>query len=293
MAIKGRSSIGNILTKNAVRKITLKGEGVSTLSAREIWYDDTVNKLNVEQRGLSLGAFEPEDKILAVMKSGHYRIHSTDMSNHFDEDMILIEKFDEKKIFSAIYFDAEQNFYFVKRFSLDLTDKKQSFISEAEGSFLFDFTKDKYPMVEVDFQVKKANAKSNEIINVAEFIGVKSYKAKGKRLCEKPVITVKMLDPLPVPEDELEIIESVIEEEISEETVDMNSETDNLTQMEEIFVTEEITEPEEITPVDETETEIAPPAKKKSKKAPKPEEPKKSDDKEEDAGDGVQITLEF
>lgn len=293
MAIKGRSSIGNILTKNAVRKITLKGEGVSTLSAREIWYDDTVNKLNVEQRGLSLGAFEPEDKILAVMKSGHYRIHSTDMSNHFDEDMILIEKFDEKKIFSAIYFDAEQNFYFVKRFSLDLTDKKQSFISEAEGSYLFDFTKDKYPMVEVDFQVKKANAKSNEIINVAEFIGVKSFKAKGKRLCEKPVITVKMLDPLPVPEDELEIIESEIEEELSEETVDMNSETENLAQAEEVIVTEEKAEPEEITPVEETETEKVPPIKKQSKKAPKPEEPKKSDDKEEDAGDGVQITLEF
>lgn len=316
MAIKGRSSIGNILTRNPVRRITLKDEGVSTLGAREIWFDDTVNRLNVEQRGISLGAFEPEDKILAVMKSGHYRVYSTDLSNHFDEDIILIEKFDDKKIFSSIYFDAEQNFYFVKRFNFDFSDKKQCFISEAEGSYLFDFSKDKYPMVEVDFQVKKANAKTNEVINISEFIGVKSYKAKGKRLSEKPITSVKMLDPLPVPEEE-----AILE---AEELLAAESESDEPeAEIEEVLIFEDKVEDtsiseSEIPEIIEDLVEEKPlAAKKKSKKDVKPEElkepkasktsktnksenesvvpkeQKKPDNKDDEAGDGVQITLEF
>ncbi|HNW99314.1 MAG TPA: DNA gyrase/topoisomerase IV subunit A [Bacteroidales bacterium] len=203
LAIKGRNSIGNIVTRHSVRKIVLKGEGVSTLGDLDIWYDDTVMRLNTEKRGKYLGAFSGDDKILTIMSSGELKLSGFDLSTHFDEDMMIIEKYKPNVIVSIILWDGELQKYYVKRFDVDANTKRENIIGEhPESRLLFVFT-DKLPRVEVMYTPVKNKHRDNDVINLAEFIGVKSYKAKGKRLTDYLVDLITPLEPIAVPEDEI------------------------------------------------------------------------------------------
>lgn len=222
LAIKGRGSIGNILTKNPVRKITLKDSGVSTLSARDVWFDDTVNRLNAEQRGRLLGAFEPEDKIITFMKSGYFKIYNNDLSIHFDEDLFIIEKYNPEKVYTVIYFDGELGYSFAKRFNVEFTDKKSYFISESQGSHLVEFMQEKNPSVDLTYELKNSRSKPSETIDLVEFIGVKSYKAKGKRLSNNTILTITRIIPEVTEEEPVPATEQQIITDIQEENPEIN-----------------------------------------------------------------------
>jgi topoisomerase IV subunit A len=195
MAIKGKSSMGNILTKNAVHKISLKEKGLSTLGDRKIWFDDAVFRLNDDGRGLFLGEFSPDDKITVITKSGFFRIAGFDLSNHFEDNILIIEKFRSGKVYSAIYWDAEQKFYYVKRFTVEESEKPLCFINEDPESKLISITEVEYPRFEIHFGGRHKE-RVNEIIEVAEFIGVKSYKAKGRRLTSYMVENILEIEPV-------------------------------------------------------------------------------------------------
>jgi len=198
LAIKGRDSMGNILTKYAVHKIVIKEKGVSTLGGRKIWFDEDVNRLNADGRGKFLGEFAGEDMILVVSGSGNYRLSNFDLSNHFEEDIIIIEKYRPHKIWSAVYYDGEQKFYYVKRFRIEPSEKPTLFISEGSDSRLIRITEVEYPRLELRFGGKSKD-RDPEIIEVAEFIGVKSFKAKGKRLSNYEVKIIEELEPVSKP----------------------------------------------------------------------------------------------
>ncbi|MBR1851534.1 MAG: DNA gyrase/topoisomerase IV subunit A [Bacteroidales bacterium] len=198
LAIKGRQSIGNILTRNAVRSINLKGEGISTLGARKIWFDESVKRLNVNEAGRLLGEFKGSDKILTIMQSGCYRITNFDLSNHFDDDLIDIRKYNPATIITAIYTDPESGFPYVKRFQPEAGDKKTAFIDD--GAKLLSFAIDTYPQLEIVYSEKSNKKTPSETIDIAEFIAVKGYKAKGKRLTTTDIDTLRWLEPLPEPE---------------------------------------------------------------------------------------------
>ena len=202
LAIKGRQSMGNILTKHEVHKISLKEKGVSTLGGRKIWFDEDVLRLNADNRGKFLGEFSGEDKILAIYKSGDYELYSFDLSNHFDQDILTIEKFDCSKVLSVVYFDAEQSFYYLKRFEIDEVEGKRiRFIGEHQDNKLVSLTWVRFPRLEIEFGGKHAE-RENEIIEVAEFIGVKSWKAKGKRLSNYSIENVREIEPVIKDEDD-------------------------------------------------------------------------------------------
>ncbi len=207
LAIKGRSSQGNILSKVSVRNIVKREEGVSTLGALNIWYDDTVRRLNTEERGQYLGAFIGGDKILSIMSTGEFKLTGFDLATHFDDEMVLIEKFNPRKIITAVYLDGAQNKYYVKRFSIDTdtpSDKKYLFISDAKGSKLVVYSMDYLPRLEMELKTKERGEVNFEVVALADFISVKSYRAKGKRLSNKELKKIKLLTPLPYepPEEE-------------------------------------------------------------------------------------------
>lgn len=196
LAIKGRQSMGNILTKYEVHKISLKEKGLSTLGGRKIWFDDDVLRLNADKRGRYLGEFTGEDKVLAIYKKGEYQLYNYDLSNHFESDILFIGKFDPGNILSVVYFDAEQQFYYVKRFEIEeIEGKLIRFIGDHPENKLVSITWVRYPRLELRFGGKNAE-RDNEIIEVAEFIGVKSWKAKGKRLSNYQVDNVTELEPV-------------------------------------------------------------------------------------------------
>lgn len=193
--IKGKSSMGNILTKNAIHKIALKEKGLSTLGGRKIWFDDAVFRLNVDGRGTFLGEFSADDKIQVITKNGFFRITGFDLSNHFEDNILLIEKYKPGKVYSAVYWDAEQKFYYLKRFMIEESERPQCFINEDPESKLISITEVEYPRFEIQFGGKH-KTRDNEIIEVAEFIGVKSYKAKGKRLTSYMVDNIHEIEPV-------------------------------------------------------------------------------------------------
>jgi topoisomerase-4 subunit A len=202
LAIKGRQSMGNILTKHDVYKISLKEKGVSTLGGRKIWFDSDVLRLNVENRGKYLGEFSGEDKILVIYKNGEYQLYNFDLSNHFDPDILTIEKFDSEKILSVVYYDAEQKYYYVKRFEIDEVEGKRiRFIGDNQANKLISITWVRYPRFEIEFGGKHSE-RENEIIEVAEYIGIKSWKAKGKRLSNYKIENVKEVEPVVKDEDQ-------------------------------------------------------------------------------------------
>ncbi len=211
LSIKGKSSLGNILTKNSVQKIALKEKGLSTLGGRKIWFDDAVFRLNVDGRGLYLGEFISDDKIEVVTKNGYFRVTGFDLSNHFEDNILLIEKFKPGKVYSAVYWDAEQKYYYVKRFMIEESEKLQCFINEDPESKLISLTEVEYPRFEIKFGGQHRN-RENEIIEVAEFIGVKSYKAKGKRLTSFMVDNIHEIEPVVKKEAVVKDIEKEEEE---------------------------------------------------------------------------------
>ncbi|MFA4851075.1 MAG: DNA gyrase/topoisomerase IV subunit A [Bacteroidales bacterium] len=227
LAIKGRNSIGNIVTRHSVRKIVKKEEGVSTLGDLDIWFDDTVMRLNTEKRGKYLGAYGGDDKILTIMSSGELKLLGYDLTTHFDEGMLLIEKYNPEKIISAIYWDGELQVYYLKRFDVDANIKKANFISEHPESRLEFVFIDRLPRVEIEYKPVKNKQRPNEIMLVADFIGVKSYKAKGKKLTAFPVEKITPLEPIPYEEPESESSAEEIEE-VSEEIVKQETETERI-----------------------------------------------------------------
>ncbi|MCM1169317.1 MAG: DNA gyrase/topoisomerase IV subunit A [Bacteroides sp.] len=204
LAVKGRGSMGNILSRNAVKRIELKDAGVSTLGARKIWYDETVKRLNVEERGQYLGEFKGEDRILTLMETGAYRLMSFDLGNHFEEDMIQIAKHYPQRVLTAVYRENKTGYWYIKRFLVEESDKRQSFVEEESSRFI-SLSLDAYPQLRVVFDAK-ANKKEIEdlIVDPVEFIAVKGFKAKGKRLSNYAVKKVEWLEPLqPDPDYEL------------------------------------------------------------------------------------------
>jgi len=196
LAIRGRQAIGNILTKHEVFKISLKEKGVSTLGGRKIWFDEDVLRLNADSRGKYLGEFSGEDNILVIYKNGEFELRSFDLSNHFETGILSIEKFDSSKILSVVYYDAEQDYYYVKRFEIDEPeDKRIRFIGEHPENKLISITWVRYPRLEIEFGGKHVE-RENEIIEVAEFIGVKSWKAKGKRLSNYSIENIMEVEPV-------------------------------------------------------------------------------------------------
>ena len=195
-AIKGRGANGNILTKHSVNRIELKEKGVSTLAARKVWFDESIKRLNYEERGTYLGAFNGDDKILTIMQSGDYRLTGIDVLTKFDEDMIRIEKWDPDKPLAAIYYDGEKEEHFVKRFLVEDSDKAVHFISESEGSHLSLLSTNWRPKVLLKFD-QRSNKRDDEELELEEFIAVKGLKAQGNKLSRYKVKTIEELEPLP------------------------------------------------------------------------------------------------
>lgn len=194
LAIKGRAAKGNILSKHLVNKIKLKEEGSSTLSARKIWFDDSVQRINTEGRGELLGQFKAEDKILTITQSGHYKLTGTNISTHFEEDLILIEKWIPEKPITVVYFDGEKEDFYVKRFLAEDSDKKILFISDHEKSYMELVSTDFNTVIDISFiKPRGKEAKPNEILNLKEFISVKGYKALGNKLSYDKVKAVDRL----------------------------------------------------------------------------------------------------
>ncbi|MBR6292765.1 MAG: DNA gyrase/topoisomerase IV subunit A [Bacteroidales bacterium] len=194
LAIKGRDAMGNILTRNAVRSINLKDEGVSTLSARKIWFDESVKRLNVNEAGRYLGEFRGSDKILAVTQSATYRTTTFDLANHYDDDLIELRKFRPDAIITALYRSSE-GYPYLKRFTPEATDRKTAFLDD-DGSSLVEICMDFYPRLEVVYTEDSGKKIQSEIIDVEDFIGVKSYKAKGKRITTFAVEKFNWLTPV-------------------------------------------------------------------------------------------------
>ncbi len=195
LAIKGRSSMGNILTKFEIHKIALKEKGVSTLGGRKIWFDEDVLRLNSDNRGKYLGEFSGDDLILVIYKTGEYLLCNFDLSNHFNDGVMLIEKFNPQKVLTAVYFDAEQGYYYVKRFQLEETPNREiGFIGEFPGNRLVSFTWVGHPRLELVFGGKN-EGREPEVVDVDDFIGIKSYKAKGKRLSIYEISQINELEP--------------------------------------------------------------------------------------------------
>jgi topoisomerase-4 subunit A len=218
LAIKGRSSQGNILSKNPVKKIIQAEKGYSTLGARDIWYDDTVMRINTDERGKYLGAFKEDDRILTIMRNGQFRLMTFDLSNHFDEDMIIIEKFIPAKPVSAIYFNPAKNAWFIKRFLLEITDKKMSFLPDEEGVKLETVCTDYRPVLKVEFNNEgiKKPVETPVVFDLETFVEIMGVKAKGKRLGLAPVQNYDWLEPLPFePEPD-----QIAEDEISESEIE-------------------------------------------------------------------------
>lgn len=195
IAIKGRQSMGNLLTKNDVQKITLKQKGGSTLGGRQVWFDRDVLRLNYDNRGEYLGEFHSEDLILIVSSKGNFYTSNFDLNNHYDKDIIRIEKFDSNKVWSVALYDAEQKYNYLKRFQLEPSQKPQSFLGDNPESKLILLTDVDFPRVEVLFGGNDA-FREPLVVDAEEFIGVKSYKAKGKRLSTFTVETIKELEPV-------------------------------------------------------------------------------------------------
>ncbi len=194
IAIKGRGSMGNILTKADVHKISLKQRGSSTLGGRLVWFDRDVLRLNYDGRGEELGEFKSDDLILVILRSGEFYTTNFDLSNHYDDDIQIIEKFNSNKVWTAALYDADQKYPYLKRFVLEAGSKKQNFLGDNPKSRLLLLTDEAYPRIEVVFGGHDA-FREPLVLNADEFIGVKSFKAKGKRISTFEVETVNELEP--------------------------------------------------------------------------------------------------
>jgi topoisomerase-4 subunit A len=213
--IKGRASKGNTVSKYPIKKIELKEKGISTLRPRKVWFDDTVQRLNVDGRGELLGEFRPNDRLLIINQSGKLKTIIPELTTHFDEDMIVLEKWHPKKPISAVYFDGEKERYFIKRFLIENENKEEIFITEHEKSQLEIVSTDWRPVAEVIFAKNKGVQKDNQIVDLEQFIAVKGIKAIGNQLTADKIKQINLLDPLPY-EEPIEVIPEEIEKGDSE-----------------------------------------------------------------------------
>jgi len=257
IAIKGRGSMGNIVTKYPVKKILLKSKGVSTLAGRKIWYDDILKRLNADGRGKYLGEFDGDDKILTVLSTGIYELTSFDLNNHFDDKMILIEKYDPAKVYSVVHYEGKSKNYLVKRFLFEnvAIGKQTSIISDENGSKLIIITGAKSPVVKVDQLRGKEQAPETVEVELATLIDVKGMKAMGNRLTQQLVKKVELLDSADEDEEPEAIEDEVATEEAEaiepEETPD-----------------EKPAAPEVKAPKPKTETPVKPAEKESVKSTP-------------------------
>lgn len=204
LAIKGKASRGNLVSKNPIARIQLKSKGVSTIGGKDIWYDADIQKLNDEQRGQYLGEFGPEDKVLAIFKDGTFYTTSFDVSNRYQGDVISIEKFDPNKTYTALYYDGAAKAFYIKRFSFVLSDNTPlSFIAPGTKSYLVALSEDKHPQFQVIFGGKYEH-RDPENIDAEEYIAKKGYAAKGKKCHQYDLKEVKFIEPLHKPEDDIE-----------------------------------------------------------------------------------------
>lgn len=202
LGIKGKISRGNMVTKNAIQKISLRAKGISTIGGKSIWFDTDVQRLNEDGRGMLLGEFSGNDKIIAVFKNGTYYTTSYDLSNRYQGDLLLIEKYDENKVYAALYYDGE-NFY-IKRFSFPPSDNSPaSFIADNRGAYLADFSADKHPQFMVTFTGRQEH-REPEKFDAEEFIAKKGITAKGNRCHRYDILKVEFIEPLHKPEDDEE-----------------------------------------------------------------------------------------
>jgi len=197
LAIKGRASKGNVASKYPIKKIEIKEKGISTLLPRKVWYDDTVQRLNVDGRGELLGEFRPSDKILIIQQSGKLKVVIPELSTHFETDMVVLEKWIPKKPISAIYYDGEKERYYLKRFLVETENKEETFITEHPNSQLEIVSTDYRPVAEIIFPKIKGVQKESITIDIEDFIAVKGFKALGNQLTTDKIKQVNMLDPLP------------------------------------------------------------------------------------------------
>ena len=218
LAVKGRAVRGNTITKYAIKSIDFKSEGVSTLKPRKIWFDDAVQRLNVDDRGELLGEFRAEDKLLIITQSGKVKAVKPDLAMHFDDDMIVLEKWNYKKPISAIYFDGEKDRYYIKRFLIEIPEKEEIFISNHPKSQLEIVALDYRPVVEILYSKRSL---VNEQVDLEKFIAIKGIKAQGNQLTSEKIKQINLLDPLPFEEpqeltsEEMEVIdEEIIKDEI-------------------------------------------------------------------------------
>lgn len=193
--IKGRGSMGNIVTKYPIKKVVLKSKGVSTLAGRKIWYDDILKRLNVDGRGKYLGEFDGEDRILTFNKDGIYELSSFDLSNHFDNNLLLIEKYDPDKVFSLIYVDGKSGYHYLKRFLFENTSigKAISVISDEAGSRLILISGEVKPKIDLEILKGKTRIQETLELDLSEFIEVKGMKAQGNRLSSHEILSVTLL----------------------------------------------------------------------------------------------------
>ncbi len=219
--IKGRMVRGNQITKHNVKRIELKEKGISTLKPRKIWFDETVQRLNVDSRGELLGEFRGEDKILVVLQDGSLKIIDPDLSTHFSENMIVLEKWIPKKPISVVHFDGKKQRFFVKRFLIENENRHESFITDHKDSFLELISTDWKPVIEVVFnKIRNKNQKPNQVVDLEDFISIKGIKAIGNQLTSDKVKQINALDSIPyeppieTPADEIEVVgEKVVDDD--------------------------------------------------------------------------------
>lgn len=237
LAIKGKQSRGNVVTKNEVHRISLKERGTSTLGGREVWFDPDVLRLNYDGRGQSLGEFAGTDQVLVVCNNGEYYTTSFDSGNHYSDDILRIEKFRPHAVWTAVLFDADQGFVYIKRFEFEISARRQSFIGGNAASHLMLLTDERYPRFEVKFGGGDS-FRENIVLDADEFIGVKSFKAKGKRISNYVIESVTEIEPREVPEDYTEPVGTEIndEDEVHEEKpISQQDVLDELTGQKKLF----------------------------------------------------------
>jgi topoisomerase-4 subunit A len=231
IAIKGRGSIGNIITKYPVKKIVLKSKGISTLSGRKIWYDDILKRLNVDGRGKYLGEFDGDDRVLTVMSNGIYELTSFDLNNHFFDNMILIEKYNPEKIYTVVHFEGKSKNYLIKRFAFENTPpgKETSIISDENGSKLTFISGAAVPMAKIDQLKGKTQTPETIEVNLTELIDVKGMKAMGNRVSQHTVQSIVLIEQEADEEDviapDTEELSEIIEPEFEDATEAVKEET--------------------------------------------------------------------
>jgi topoisomerase-4 subunit A len=215
--IKGRASKGNLLSKHPISRISLKSHGHSTLGGRKVWFDPDVKRLNYDEHGNYLGEFNDEDQILVILDNGDFYLTNFDLNNHYEDNILRLEKYQPDKVWTAILFDADQQGYpYLKRFLMDASKRKQNWLSENINSRLVLLTDQVYPRIKVTFGGNDAFRDPMEI-EAEDFVGVKGYKARGKRLTTYAIATIEELEPTRFPEKPAEPEESPEEPEEPEE----------------------------------------------------------------------------